>query len=166
MLVMYLLNSPSGHFTNLSSTPVEANAGEHFVPLFPPKSSPSRLGFLRVMNLGDTSGEVLIYAVDDEDSGLGLVSLTPEAGAAAHLNSEDLEDGNTDKGLFGSTGAGTGDWCLELTSELEIEVLAYVRTDDGFVTAIYDVAPRQGNHHRSRCSIPAATGSRRVYCGW
>ena len=41
-----------------------------------------------------------------------------------------------------------GDWRLELTSDLEIEVLAYVRTDDGFVTAIHDIAPHQANRHR------------------
>ncbi|MDE0005136.1 MAG: SUMF1/EgtB/PvdO family nonheme iron enzyme [Rhodospirillaceae bacterium] len=148
IIVMNLLKSPSGHLANLSATPVVAHEGEHFVPLFPPKSSLGREGFLRVINLSDASGEVLIYAVDDDDDRQGLVSLTLEAGAAAHLNSTDLEDGNTDKGLFGSTGAGTGDWRLELTSALEIEALAYVRTDDGFVTAIHDVAPHQGIHHR------------------
>ena len=147
IVVMNLLESPSGHLANLSASPVEAGGGEHFVPLFPPQSSVGREGFLRVINLSDASGEVLIYAVDDDDR-QGLVSLTLEAGAAAHLNSEDLEDGNTDKGLFGSTGAGTGDWRLEMSSDLELEVLAYVRTHDGFVTVIHDIAPRQGNHHR------------------
>ena len=147
ILVMNLLKSPSGHLANLSATPVEADKGERFVPLFAPKSSLGREGFLRVINLSDTSGDVLIYATDDDDRE-GLLSLTLEAGATAHLNSEDLEDGNADKGLFGKTGSGAGDWRLELTSVLELEVLAYVRTDDGFVTAIHDIAPRQGNHHR------------------
>ena len=148
ILVMNLLKSPSGHVANLSSPPVTAEEDKHIVPLFPPKSSLGREGFLRVINLTDTSGEVLIFAVDDDDRRQGLVSLTLEAGASAHLNSEDLEDGNTDKGLFGSTGAGTGDWRLELSSDLDIEVLSYVRTDDGFVTEIHDIAPRQGNYHR------------------
>ena len=148
ILVMNLLESPTGHLTNLSATPVDADAGEHFVPLFPPKSSLGREGFLRVINLSDASGDVLIYAFDDDDSRRGLVSLTLDAGATAHLNSADLEDGNIAKGLFGSTGAGAGDWRLELAGDLEIEVLAYVRTDDGFVTAIHDIAPSQANHHR------------------
>ena len=150
IIVMNLLESPSGHLANLSATPVEADEveGEHFVPLFAPQSSLGREGFLRVINLSDAGGEVLIYAVDDDDDRQGLVSLTLEAGAAAHLNSGDLEDGNTDKGLFGSTGAGAGDWRLELTSDLDLEVLAYVRTDDGFVTAVHDIAPREGIHHR------------------
>ena len=148
ILVINLLESPSGHLTNLSATPVDAEEGEHFVPLFPSKSSLGRQGFLRVINRSDASGEVLIYAFDDDDSHRGLVSLTLDAGAAAHLNSQDLEDGNISKGLFGSTGAGSGDWRLQLTSDLEIEVLVYVRTDDGFVTAIHHIAPRQANRHR------------------
>ncbi|MCY4564330.1 MAG: hypothetical protein OXE40_07590, partial [Gammaproteobacteria bacterium] len=148
ILVMNLLKSPTGHLANLSATPVDADEGEHSVWLFPPKSSLGREGFLRVINLSDTSGEVLIYAVDDDDGRQGLVSLTLGAGATVNVNSTDLEDGNTDKGLFGSTGAGAGDWRLELTSDLHIEVLAYVRTEDGFVTAIHDIAPRDANHHR------------------
>ncbi len=148
ILVMNLLKSPTGHLANLSATPVEAEEGEHSLWLFPSKSSLGREGFLRVINMSDARGEVLIYAVDDDDGRQGLVSVTLDAGAAANVNSTDLEDGNTDKGLFGSIGTGAGDWRLELTSELEIEVLAYVRTDDGFVTAIHDIAPRQANHHR------------------
>ena len=148
ILVMNLLKSPGGHLTNLSAMPVDTDAGEHSVWLFPPKSAPGRQGFLRVINRSGASDEVFIYAVDDDDDRRRLVSLTLEAGAAANVNSEDLEDGNADKGLFGSTGTGAGDWRLELTSDLEIEVLAYVRTDDGFVTAIHDIAPLQANHHR------------------
>ena len=158
ILVMNLLESPSGHLANLSSPPIGANEDEHFVPLFPPKSSLGRQGFLRVINLSDASGEALIYAVDD-DSREGLISLTLDAGAAAQVNSEDLEDGNASKGLFGSTGAGAGDWRLALTSDLDIEVLAYARTDDGFVTAIHDIAPHQGIHHRIAVFNPGSNSN-------
>ena len=59
----------------------------------------------------------------------------------AHFNSNDLEQGNVGKGLTGSTGAGEGDWRLELSSDADIEVLSYIRTTDGFLTAMHDVAP-------------------------
>ena len=39
------------------------------------------------------------------------------AGETVHFNSNDLELGNTAKGLSGSTGAGVGDWRLVLSSE-------------------------------------------------
>ena len=66
--------------------------------------------------------------------------LTIDANETLHFNSNDLEQGNYDNGLSGGTGApGQGDWRLELTSDLDIEVLAYIRTGDGFLTAIHDV---------------------------
>ena len=58
---------------------------------------------------------------------------------------DDLEMGNPGKGLSGRTGAGQGDWHLELTSELDIEVLCYIRHRDGFLTSMHDLAPRSGN---------------------
>ena len=40
---------------------------------------------------------------------------------------------------------GAGDWRLELSSDLDIQVLAYVRAEDGFLTATHDVvAVREG----------------------
>ena len=61
-----------------------------------------------------------------------------------HFNSDDLEGGNPGKGLAGATGSGEGDWRLALTSGLDIEVLGYIRTEDGFLTAMHDVAPAGG----------------------
>ena len=41
--------------------------------------------------------------------------------------------------MSGRTGAGSGDWRLTFDSQLDIEVQAFVRTTDGFLTAIHDV---------------------------
>ena len=78
------------------------------------------------------------------------------AGAVAPFNSDDLEQGNADKGLSGSTGAGEGDWRLALTSESDIGVLAYTRTTDGFLTAMHDAAPVAGTRHRVAIFNPGA----------
>ena len=59
--------------------------------------------------------------------------------AAVRLNSSELEGGNADKGLPVGIGDGEGDWRLELTTGLEIEALAFIRTADGFVTAGHDI---------------------------
>ena len=56
--------------------------------------------------------------------------------------------GNAGKGLSAGIGAGQGDWRLSLASELELDVLAYVRTDHGFLTAMHDIAPSIGVRHR------------------
>ena len=67
----------------------------------------------------------------------------------AHFNSDDLEDGAPEKGLAEGVGRPSeGDWRLEVTSELDINVLSYIRTDDGFVTSMHDVAPSAGSTQR------------------
>ena len=77
-----------------------------------------------------------------------MVTLSIGASATVHFNSDDLELGNAEKGLSGSTGAGMGDWRLDLSSELDIDVLAYIRTTDGFLTSMHDVAPELEGEHR------------------
>ena len=80
-------------------------------------------------------------AVDDAGIRYGPVTLSLDAGEKQHFNSTDLEDGNAAKGLSEGVGPGEGDWRLVLESELDFEVLAYIRTEDGFLTAIHDVVP-------------------------
>ena len=112
------------------------------VPLFPSASDPlGREGFVRVVNRSDEPGTVSIEAFDDSDLAYPTLTLALNAGQTAHFNSNDLELGNTGKGLTGSTGTGMGDWRLVLASDLDIDVLAYIRTSDGFLTSMHDVAP-------------------------
>ena len=82
-----------------------------------------------------------IEAFDDSDTACETLTLALDVGATAHFNSNDLELGNAAKGLAGSTGSGVGDWRLALSSEMDIDVLAYIRTSDGFLTSMHDVVP-------------------------
>ena len=143
IVAMSLLVTPTGHLANLSAPPPGPDAeGAHVVPLFLSASDPlERQGFLRVVNRSDVAGTVRIEAFDGSDFTYDPVTLSLGPGQARHFNSTDLEAGNADKGLSGSTGAGRGDWRLELASDLNIEVLAYIRTKDGFVTSMHDLAP-------------------------
>ena len=111
---------------------------QHSLPLVKPAGS-TQQGFLRIVNLSDSPGTVRIYAIDDDGARFGPVTLSLSAMATAHLNSTDLEDGNADKGLSSGVDNGDGDWRLELTTDLDIEPLAYIRTPDGFVTSVHDV---------------------------
>ena len=144
--VMSLMESPTGHLTNLSTGPPDEGTS-HFVPLFPSATHPRRQGFVRVINHGAKGGTVRIEAVDDSGAVREPVTLTVGAAQAVHFNSGDLEGGNPDKGLSGGIGAGTGAWRLELRSELDIDVLSYIRAADGFLTSIHDTVPRHGDHH-------------------
>ena len=150
---MSLLESPTGHLVNLSTaadsaTPLADGTTMHRLPLFPAAGG-SREGFVRVINRSHSSGEVAIEAVDDGGARSGPVRLEMGAWQAVHFNSTDLEDGNAAKGLVGSVGVvGKGDWRLELRSELDLMVLSYARTADGFLTSLHDLAPvaEDGSH--------------------
>ena len=122
--------------------------GPFLVGLFPRASDAVREGFVRVINRSLEAGEVTIEATDDAGTRLGPVTLSVAAGATAHFNSNDLEQGNASKGLPSGVGSGEGDWRLELMSALEIEVLSYIRTADGFLTSMHDSAPVAGGVHR------------------
>ena len=117
----------------------------HHVPMFLSASDPlGRRSFARIVNHSNEAGEVRIDAFDDEGSAYGPSTLAIGANETVHINSGDLETGNAAKGLDGATGPGRGHWRLELFSGLDVEVLAYLRTDDGFVTSMHDVVPRTG----------------------
>ena len=102
-------------------------------------------GFVRIINRSDASGEVRIHAIDDAGERFGPVTLSLDAWQARHFNSADLEEGNPAKGLSGGVGNnGSGHWRLVLDTALDIEALAYIRTSDGFVTSMHEVAAQEG----------------------
>ena len=146
--VLSLMESPTGHLTNLSTIP-SADGDLHAVPLFPAASDElGRQGFVRVINRGATTAVVNVVAFDETGREYEPLTLTVGANKTVHFNSDDLELGNAGKGLTGSTGAGEGDWRLQLTSDGEIAVLSYIRTNDGFLTSMHDVVPGVENRHR------------------
>ena len=159
LAVMNLLASPEGHLTNLS-TGAPASLGDngvHIVPLFTAASDAlGRQGFVRVVNRSDSRGEVRIRAFDDAGRAYEPLILSLDAGHVAHFNSDDLELGNAGKGLLGSTGSGVGDWRLQLSSDLDIEVLAYVRTPSGFLTSMHDLVPPVGRRYDVATFNPGA----------
>ena len=126
---------------------------QHSLPLFKPAGG-TLVSFLRIVNRSDSAGEVTIHATDDSGMRSGPVILSLAANQTQHLNSTDLEEGNSRKGLSGSIGDGDDDWRLDMTTDLDIEVLGYIRTPDGFVTNMHDVVQpeyvREGDYLRYR----------------
>ena len=116
-----------------------AEPARHTLALFRPAGQ-TQQGFARVINRSNRAGTVRIWGTDDSGNRRGPVSLRLDAEATRHFNSEDLEGGNAAKGLSGSLGNGQGDWRLELESDLDLEPSAYIRTPDGFLTAMHAVA--------------------------
>ncbi len=143
ILAAGLMRSPTGHLTNLSTVPhnktVRGAETVHRVPLFLSASDPEqRQGFVRVINRSPEEAAVSILAHDNSSAERDPIVLTVAADSAVHFNSDDLELGNARKGLSAGVGAGVGDWRLELASEASLDVLAYIRTRDGFLTSMHD----------------------------
>ena len=138
-----LLTSPGGHLTNLSTAPDAGADGVWRLPLFPAADGASgRQGFVRVINRSWRAGEAQVVAVDDGGARVGPLTLMLQARQTVHFNSDDLQRGNAAKGLPDGAGSPTrGDWRLELTSELDIAVSSYIRTEDGFLTSMHDLVP-------------------------
>ena len=140
--VMTLLDSVSGPLANLSVAVTEPGD----MAFFPSTENVSRQGVLRITNRSG-AGDVDIHAVDDAGTAFGPVTLTLAGEGTTELSSADLENGDADKGLSTGLGNGEGDWRLNIESALELDVVAYARTGDGFVTAIDDVAAEGDRRH-------------------
>ena len=122
----------------LSSVPGGmSRGGFHRVPLFPSASDgEGRRGLVRVVNRSAESAEVGIEAFDTTDRAYERLELALAGESSGQFDSADLEQGNAEEGLKGSTGAGEGDWWLELSSVSDIEVLSYVGAAAGPLSAL------------------------------
>ena len=115
--------------------------GLHRVSLFPSASDGSgRRGVVRVVNRSPEAAEVSIEAFDATDRAYERSRLSLGGHSSEQFDSMDLELGNSEKGLEGSTGSGEGDWWLELTSGSDIEVLSYVDMATGPLSAVRGTA--------------------------
>jgi len=140
LLIMSVVSSPTGHLTNFSAGPSDGREDVHVVRLLPPASNAlGRQGFVRVINRANKAVDVSVAASDATEWEYEPVVLTLGADAAAHFNTDDLEQGNASKGLSAGVGTGEGDWRLELTAP-DIQILSFVRTQSGFVTAMDGLA--------------------------
>ena len=104
------------------------------VPLVRAASHPTQESFVRISSLGD-EGTVEIHAYDDTGM-YRSSSVELAADATIGLNSNDLEQGNQSKGFAPGIGTGTGDWTLQLRSDIDFKVGSYMRTIDGFLTSM------------------------------
>ena len=157
--VMNLLSSPTGHLTNLSGTPPTNLGAPVHEPariwLFPSAASDQQ-GFIRLANRSPDIATVEIAATDDAGRTAGPVEITVGGRQTVHFNSDDLESGNVTKGLSSGIGRGEGSWRLDLRADQPIIALAYIRTGDGFLTAMHDVVRGSGTRHEVSIFNPAS----------
>ena len=144
-----VINETAFHVANFRTT----LPPRHSIPLVMSADNGNRQGFLRITNRSRRSGTVRIDAFDDDGRPFGPAYLSLDARETRHFNSEDLERGNASKGLSNGVGNGSGDWRLDLTTDLDIRTRAYVRTSDGFLTSIHEVAA-EGDEGSMRYRVP------------
>lgn len=119
------------------------------IPYFPSASDAAgRQGFLRVVGGGGRASALGIDVFDDDGVAAGSLVLSTGARGAVQVNSRDMLDGNGAKGLFGRVGAGSGVWRLALAGVPGIQVMSYVRTPDGLLASMHDLAPSADGFHR------------------
>ena len=132
------------------------------VPLFPSShDADDREGFVRVINRSVEGGEVQVVAIDDTGLRSQPLALSVDGNETVHFNSGDVERGNDDKGLTGGTGPIQGDLRLEMTTQLDIELLSYIRHDNGFLTAMHDTVPSAGDVYRVAIFNPGRNKNQR-----
>lgn len=157
---MSLLETPGGKLTNLSTIPLPVSwLADHLgfrAPFFSSARHAAQQGFVRLFNYGLADAAVSVFAVDDAGERHGSLDLPLRSGAALHFNSDDWEDGNPDKGIPESF-AGDGNWRLEFEQlAAGVQMLAYTRSKDGFVTAMHDVVPGPNKRHQVPFFNPAS----------
>ena len=135
-----VINETAFHVANFR----KALPPPHSIPLVMSAGNMTQQGFLRVINRSDHAGDVRIDAFDDGGRRFDPVYLSLAPKQTRHFNSSDLEDGDSSKGLPRGIGSGTGNWRLHLTTDLDIKPRAYIRTTDGFLTSIHEVAGEEG----------------------
>ena len=131
----------------------------HIAPYFPAASELRVQGEVRIVNETDERGTVEIAATDAAGQRFDGLSLAVGANETVHFDSADLESGNAEGILTGSTGGGQGAWRLELSSALDLEVQAYARTPDGALAEMYETAARDGDGIRIATFNPGANGN-------
>lgn len=124
------------------------------VPLMRRADHETQQGFVRVTSLA--TGYIDIDAWDD-DGTHAVTDLYVEEGRTYHFNSTDLEKGNSAKGIDAGIGPGEGDWYVQLSADFDFVVTSYIRTNDGFVTAMGNtLVPVDGSAFGAECAFEAS----------
>jgi len=132
--VIGLIRTPDGFLTSLNDV-VPRSGTDNIVYFVNPASNSNQQTFLRIVNLSSSSDTVTITGIDDAGViSSGTVSFMLGANESKQITTQDLENGNSSKGLTGTLDNGSGKWRLTVSSSLDLRVISMIRTPDGFLT--------------------------------
>ena len=124
-----------------------ASAETYRLPLFVAGTDVEQKGMLRLDNDSAVAGAVSVYAFDDAGNMFGPATLMLEPHVAVELGAAELA----------SRGLGTieGDVRLEIETDLDINVYAYLQTSDGALSVLHDeVRPQPGSEVEYQYDVP------------
>ena len=111
------------------------------VPHFLVASDGLPTGVVRIVNHSDEAGTVVIYGIDDTGTRYGPAALDLGPRETVRFNSENwVACGFARRASGGPGGSESADRWLSLATGLDVEALAYVRSDDGFLAPMHEVA--------------------------
>ena len=119
-------------------------------------AAPSGEALLRIANRSPSPGTATLHRAGGTP--LESLALRLEANAAVTLTASDLEFGNPAKGLAQGFGTTSGNRRVTVRSQLDLDVLSYVRSPNGTVSATHDTAPRTAPNRHVVAMFPARTG--------
>ena len=132
------------------------------VPLMLSAGHSTRQGFARIVNRSDEAGVVRVVATDDGGYSPEPFEIRLNAKQTLHFNSDDLQDGNANKGIEGVGAPVQGGWRLDIETTLSVRVLAFVRTNDGFLTAMHDVLLKDDDGRLAAMTFNPGSNDERV----
>ena len=130
-----------------------------------PASNVTQQTFLRFINPNETSTDIELYAIDDAGlrSKRPPISFTLAPQASKQINAQELEAGNTNKGLTSNFCNGQGKWQLQIRSNNTVQVMSLIRTPDGFLTSVNDTVPKSGDDNLAFFSNPASNVNQQTF---
>jgi hypothetical protein len=133
--VMSYVRTPDGFLNDMHDVvgmkPFQTN---YIVPIFNPASNPDQQSKLRISNDSDQLNSVTIYGYDDKGKVHGSVLVVLKPLEVVELTSTDLESGNSNKGLTGKLGDGSGKWRLEVFSSQSSTALNLLELPGGYIS--------------------------------
>ena len=115
----------------------------HVVPYFPVASDGFVQGFVRIANHSDKAGTVVIHGIDDAGARYEPIPLALGARETRSFRADHLVACGFAKRVSGSPGEDedeAGNWRFSLATELDMEALGYIRTQDGFMSSMHETA--------------------------
>ena len=132
-----------------------ASAETYRLPLFVAETDSGQMGVLHINNDSTSSGTVSIHAIDDAGARSNRATLVLPGNAAVELSANELASGSAAKQLTGGVGTISAHVRLELSTDLELDVLAYLRDNSGVLTVLHDdVRPDSGAGDSFQYEVP------------